>query len=376
MGFFDTETKKVENRNLTTQSNPWAASIPGLQLGLSKATGLLQNSGLTQEEQDALQGLSTNSAAGNPFAGGINDATRMLLAGGGPDRTGIAQSAYDAYKTQLSPYATMDTNPYSNPAFSKFASGLTGDITDQIKAQYAGAGYSPTSSGDFSKTLGEGIARGLSPAWLQASNDLESRKLGAIGGLYSGGNTTAGLLGGMDQTALGNRVAGIGAADAATTANNLPYLQALQIAQQRRAIPGQAIAQGAGLIVPMAQLGGTQNQQGTIQTNSSTPFNFNDLAGLFKGGNSSSLAGMANAGSAALGFLSDRDEKTDIKKIGTSEETGLDIFSYRYKGDPKTYPKMVGPMAQDIEKNYPGSTETIGGTMYVKPQAAGLLGAI
>ncbi len=60
-------------------------------------------------------------------------------------------------------------------------------------------------------------------------------------------------------------------------------------------------------------------------------------------------------------FFSDRRDKTDIKKLGTDAETGLDIFAYRYKGDPKNTPKVVGPMAQDIEKRYPGAVREIGG---------------
>ena len=35
---------------------------------------------------------------------------------------------------------------------------------------------------------------------------------------------------------------------------------------------------------------------------------------------------------------SDREEKTDIKKLG--KQGGLDMYAYRYKGDPKTYPKV------------------------------------
>ena len=58
---------------------------------------------------------------------------------------------------------------------------------------------------------------------------------------------------------------------------------------------------------------------------------------------------------------SDRNLKTDIKKVGKDEETGIPIYTYRYKGDPKTYPKMLGPMAQDIEKKFPDQVANIGG---------------
>jgi len=65
--------------------------------------------------------------------------------------------------------------------------------------------------------------------------------------------------------------------------------------------------------------------------------------------------------SGISGLFSDRRMKTDIRKLGKEPETGLDIYAYRYKGDPKSYPKTVGPMAQDIEKRRPDLVGTIGG---------------
>ena len=62
----------------------------------------------------------------------------------------------------------------------------------------------------------------------------------------------------------------------------------------------------------------------------------------------------------ALPFLSDRNAKTDIKKVGDDPLAGIPIYSYRYKGDPKTYPKMVGPMAQDVEKKFPEAVTQMG----------------
>jgi hypothetical protein len=74
-----------------------------------------------------------------------------------------------------------------------------------------------------------------------------------------------------------------------------------------------------------------------------------------------SIAG-ALAGAAGL---SDKNMKTDITKLGKDPDSGLDMYSYRYRDDPKSYPKVVGPMAQDIEKANPGSTRKIGGKMIV-----------
>jgi len=81
------------------------------------------------------------------------------------------------------------------------------------------------------------------------------------------------------------------------------------------------------------------------------------------------MGGMFGLGGSALGaaaqfaplLLSDRTMKTDIEELGTDPQTGLDMYAYRYKDDPKSYPKVVGPMAQDIEKSNPGMVRKIGG---------------
>ena len=52
--------------------------------------------------------------------------------------------------------------------------------------------------------------------------------------------------------------------------------------------------------------------------------------------------------------------KTDIVKLGKDPKTGLEMHSFRYKGDPKSYLKVVWPMAQDVEKRFPGSTTPMG----------------
>jgi len=60
--------------------------------------------------------------------------------------------------------------------------------------------------------------------------------------------------------------------------------------------------------------------------------------------------------------MSDRNMKTDIEKL-----TGgpIPLYAYRYKGDPKSYPKVVGPMAQDVEKVVPSAVKKVGGKRVV-----------
>jgi hypothetical protein len=72
-------------------------------------------------------------------------------------------------------------------------------------------------------------------------------------------------------------------------------------------------------------------------------------------------------GAKFLAELSDRTEKTDIKKVG--KEGGLDMYAFRYKGDPKSYPKVVGPMAQDVKKKDPSAVGKVGGVLTLKPKS-------
>ena len=71
-------------------------------------------------------------------------------------------------------------------------------------------------------------------------------------------------------------------------------------------------------------------------------------------------AGLMNAlgtiGGAAI-IASDRRLKTDIKKVGRTE-SGLPIYTYKYKGDNKT---QMGVMAQDVEKKNPEAVSEVGG---------------
>lgn len=79
----------------------------------------------------------------------------------------------------------------------------------------------------------------------------------------------------------------------------------------------------------------------------------------------STLGGLFGLGASAI-MASDRRLKEDIQPMGKDPETGVDLYAYRYKGDPKSYPKVVGPMAQDIEKAQPGTTrKTVSGLMAV-----------
>jgi hypothetical protein len=76
------------------------------------------------------------------------------------------------------------------------------------------------------------------------------------------------------------------------------------------------------------------------------------------------MGGLFGLGGQLLGLggslLSDRTDKTDIQPLGQDPQTGIPIHAFRYKGDPKSYPKTIGPMAQDVEKAAPDAVTTVG----------------
>lgn len=104
---------------------------------------------------------------------------------------------------------------------------------------------------------------------------------------------------------------------------------------------------------PYASLVQSNAANATSQFNAQTAANSQMMGGLFGLGGSLLQGG--------LGLLSDPKDKTDIQKLGDSG-----MAAFRYKGDPKSYPKVVGPMADEVEKRQPGSTFGIGGHRVIR----------
>lgn len=124
------------------------------------------------------------------------------------------------------------------------------------------------------------------------------------------------------------------------------------------------------LNMQLSALNGTQLPTGQSTTTSNPSSPLMSLIGL--GTTGASMLPMFGLGGMAGGF-SDRNEKTNIQKLGKDPDTGLDVYAYDYKADVEAARKSgtpmpmkrVGPMAQDIEKMHPGATKKIGGKMVV-----------
>lgn len=85
-----------------------------------------------------------------------------------------------------------------------------------------------------------------------------------------------------------------------------------------------------------------------------------------QGGSSGTDFAQLGLGIFSLLFgLSEDSTKTDKEKVGKLPGTDLDLWAYRYKKDPKNYPKIVGVMASDVEKKMPEAIQKVGGKRIV-----------
>lgn len=71
------------------------------------------------------------------------------------------------------------------------------------------------------------------------------------------------------------------------------------------------------------------------------------------------FTGLGSLASAGASLFSDERIKTDIKKVGQTDD-GLPVYTYRYKNDPSGAVHM-GVMAQDVEKETPEAVKKVGG---------------
>jgi hypothetical protein len=106
---------------------------------------------------------------------------------------------------------------------------------------------------------------------------------------------------------------------------------------------------------------GNQTQQYDAQVAA----NAQEMGGLF-GLGGSLISGLGK-------FASDERMKTDVQPMGRDPKTGVKMAAYRYRGDPKSYPKTVGPQsAQQVRKQYPRAVSRVGNRLAIEPRVFGL----
>jgi hypothetical protein len=405
---------KVENKD------PWAPAQPYLQQIMGQGANLYnQGAGsqtwggpltapLSSQTRYGISNLTDTARALQPNAAApANYGTGVIQSGGlnsGYDKPmgiygDVAQAAGQptASAQNLGGMAS-GADAGQNPYLLQMLQDNTDRIGNRVASQMSGMGrYGSFGHGD---ALARSITSANAPILSSAYENDRNRMLQASGQIDASNAQAANTQMGAAQGLTG--IQNFGQQNAANWASMMPQLQQSafmpsnqllaagnymdqydqrtidaqrQLFEQQQNMPWTQLAKYSGALqgtAPWTANAGTTT--GNIQQEKQ--LGFQDFAQMLAGGSNSAAAGGANAASAILGLLSDRNEKTDIKKLGTDEETGLGIYAYRYKGDPKTYPKIVGPMAQEVAEKFPGSTEKVGGKLYVRPEAFGILALV
>ena len=182
----------TQQQNSTTE--PWKPAQPALQGILTQLKPMIDNSGLDTAQTGAINQLSANGAAGNPYTGQIGaNANNLLNGGGATAQSGNVEQNYQNYLKATQPLASnTNYNPYDTPGFKDAINTATSDITSGVNGQFAAAGRD--FSGMNSQTLGRGLAQGLAPTIAAQYNANVNNQQGAASNLFNAGNTNAGIL--------------------------------------------------------------------------------------------------------------------------------------------------------------------------------------
>src|SRR5258707_1211905 len=113
MGSQNTES----NTSQQASSGFGAATAPTATGILGQLNPLIASSGLTADEQNAINAVKTNAAAGNPYAPAIGaNATNLLAGGGATDQNGALTGNLNTLKSTLGQYTDPNYSTVNSPA--------------------------------------------------------------------------------------------------------------------------------------------------------------------------------------------------------------------------------------------------------------------
>lgn len=298
---------------------------------------------LEQATQDYYaQAKSVSQGLAQPYQG-------QTVAGMTPEQKSLMDQVYGLSSFELNPETIQaQFNPYianvEQQALAQGQKAFLGNLNQLSDAAVR-------SGGGFGSRLG--IQEGVAASENAQNQAMLSAQLRQTGYQQAVQNALAGQQASMQSALQGLQTAGLG------QAQTQAELTAAQ--NQYNAMRGYPLEQ---LNIIGTALG--QVPYGTTQV-SSTPTSGNPLLGAMGGALAFGQQGWNPWLGGGLGVIasSDPSMKTDIEKVGKDKETGLNMYAYRYKGDPKSYPKVVGPMADEIQKKYPDQVKKVGGKLAV-----------
>lgn len=298
------------NTSQTQQSTtaPGAAAAPVVNGITSALTPLIGSSGITPAEQTAIDQLTANGQAGNPYAAAEGTNANTLLAGGGATSQNPALTGnLNTLTNTLTPYTSPDYSTVNSPDVQRALQAAGVGITNQVNGQFAASGR--TGSGMNTQTLAQGIENADAPIILNQANQDTATRLGAANTLYGAGNTTSGAITGNNQTELGNEQAGTTAATNAINATNQPEQAVIAAQELGKSIPATDLGMLSQIGIPLAGLNTTTSGTGTSNTTTNPSLlsmitgGVTALGGAGTGPSSNPATGATSAGSGILGLL-------------------------------------------------------------------------
>jgi Chaperone of endosialidase len=338
----------------TSQTSPWAPT----QGALTGVLGQLMSNPMTPSANQTTAAQNLVNATGalpNYGAQGQTVANTLLSGGGANNFAPLFQNAYNTYSSQIAPTADPSSiDPMNNPAIKSLINTTNQDTTNSIDSQFAAAGM--TGSPANAQALSRGLSQGESGILTGQYNTDVANQNAAASNLFNAGNTNAGALAGLNQTALGNMQQGIGVAGQIPGLSTAPAQAQLGAANAQAQMPYQNLGWLTSLLYPMAALGG-QGSGSSTTTGSQSMFG-NFLGGLLGGAGALGSLGGSGGLPSLVNMFSDARVKDDIEQVGMLFD-GLPVYSFRYKGD---ITPRIGLMAQDVEKVAPGAVSEFGNT--------------
>lgn len=367
-------TSQSQNQNATQRGStgPWGQAMPLLQSLLAKYSAVPTD--VTGAQQTAANTLLAG-AAGVPNAGNAAwDAAQRMFGTSTAPQIGMLTDALAKYQGNIGNTASgAELDPNLTPGFSTALGRSMDDITNRVKAVYAGSGRDPSGAGSFAGGLTRALAEGTAPAIAAQYNQNKANQMTAAERLFGAGQGTAGQITQQGQVPLANAAQAIGLLPGVQAAFTAPGTAQLSAANVMQNLP---LANLAGLLSPALGLAGlgqdTTNQ--TVGTSGTTSAGTGSGTSLNIGrGHSetvqpqsvfSNILGGINAAAGLYSLLSDERMKEDIEPIGKLAD-GQKVVRFRYKGDPTTH---MGLLAQKVRA--PGAVTEMGGLKFVNYKRA------
>jgi len=357
--------------------------------------------GFTPEQEAAFRYTQSGIGATQPFFG---QALNQAAMGTTFEPSTVTPTGVTADRVTAQNFLSGNVGAYMNPyiqnveeaALSRLAGATqqaVNRIGDQALAARAFGGSRQgiaegVALGEATRSAGELSANLRSQGFTQAANlmqadaqralqaDLANQQAGLQAGQFTAQqalqaqqlNQAAGLQGLQGRLAAAQQTGAL--AQQAQAARQLDAALLENIGQQRQAMNQAALDEAYARFMEQRNYP-IEMLNLRLAATSATPYGATTTGTQFVPRGNALLGGLGAVGSAAsgiaslAGLFSDERAKTDIEKVGKDKDTGLTMYAYRYKGDPKSYPKVVGPMAQEVEKTYPDQVRDVGGRKVV-----------